>query len=184
MSDAEQTALKPAGKKNRGLFVQWGLGFLLTAVAVFFLTRVISWEELKAAFVAVPASSLAICVAIYLFSMGLRALAWQTLLQRRVSLGRAWLVMAEGYFLNNILPLRLGCRAEEGGDLHLGVAVGFGLIQFAGRQVYVGLGLPQFGGCLQGDADAVVNSQHQLVFGHIFGGLCHLVGGEQCPGDK
>jgi uncharacterized protein (TIRG00374 family) len=125
MSDAEQTAGKPAGKNNRGLFLQWGLGFLLTGVAVFFLTRVISWEELKAAFVAVPLSSLVICVAIYLFSMGLRALAWQTLLQRRVSLGRAWLVMCEGYFLNNILPLRLG---EIGRAFLMGRRTGMGML--------------------------------------------------------
>jgi hypothetical protein len=125
MIDAEPTVLEPPGKKNRGMFLQWGLGFLLTAVAVFFLTRVISWEDLKAAFIAVPASSLAICVAIYLFSMGLRALAWQTLLQRRVSLGRAWLVMAEGYFLNNILPLRLG---EIGRAFLMGRRTGLGML--------------------------------------------------------
>mgnify|MGYP001192831637 CR=1 FL=1 len=85
---AGQSAGEATARKNRGWFLQWGIGILLTAVAVFFLTRVISWEELKAAFVAVPPTTLLLCLAIYLFSMGLRALAWQTLLQRRVSLGR------------------------------------------------------------------------------------------------
>ena len=111
--------------RNRGWFIQWGIGILLTAIAVFFLTRVISWEDLKAAFIAIPPWTLVLALGIYLFSMGLRAWAWQTLLQRRVSLGRAWLVMSEGYFLNNILPFRLG---EIGRAFLMGRRTGMGLL--------------------------------------------------------
>jgi uncharacterized protein (TIRG00374 family) len=52
-----------------------------------------------------------------------RALCWQTLLQRKVSPGRAVLALNEGYFLNNILPLRLG---ELGRALLLGRRSGLG----------------------------------------------------------
>jgi glycosyltransferase 2 family protein len=120
-----EAAGKPAVKKSRGWILQWGLGFLLSGVAVFFLTRVISWEDLKSAFLAIPPWTLLAALGIYLFSMGLRAWAWQTLLQRRVSLGRAWLVMAEGYFLNNILPFRLG---ELGRAFLMGRRTGQGML--------------------------------------------------------
>jgi uncharacterized protein (TIRG00374 family) len=125
MSESTQAAGETEGKKKSSFFLQWGLGILLTGVAVFILTRVISWEELKTAFSTVSPGTLAACMGIYLFSMGLRALAWQTLLQRRVSLGRAWLVMSEGYFLNNILPFRLG---EIGRAFLMGRRTGMGML--------------------------------------------------------
>jgi glycosyltransferase 2 family protein len=125
MSDTEQVVDIPKKKNNSGWLLQWGLGILLTGIAVFFLVKVISWEELKAAFQAVPPTTLLMCLVIYLISMGFRALSWQTLLQRRVSVRRAWLVMGEGYFLNIILPFRLG---EIGRAFLMGRRTGTGML--------------------------------------------------------
>lgn len=83
-------------------------GVLVTAVAVWFLVRAVDWGQFVATLASIPAWILVLNVAIYLMSMVVRALCWQTLLQRKVSPGRAVLAMNEGYFLNNILPLRLG----------------------------------------------------------------------------
>lgn len=114
-----------AARSNRGWIVQWGIGIILTGVAVFLLSRVIHWEELVAAFRAIPLTSLLAATGIYLFSMGLRVWCWHTLLQRRVSFFRAWLGLNEGYFLNNILPLRMG---EVGRSFLIGRRTGLGTL--------------------------------------------------------
>lgn len=110
---------------NRGWLLQWGIGIVLTAAAIFLLTRVISWDSLKSAFASISPSAVLVGVVIYLVSMGLRAWAWRTLLQNRVSLGRAWIVLCEGYFLNNILPFRLG---EIGRAFLMGRRTGMGTL--------------------------------------------------------
>ena len=117
--------MSQAASKDRGWQLQWGIGVIFTALAVYILSRVIHWEDLKAAFLALSPTSLAISVGIYLISFGLRAWCWQTLLQRKVSLWRAWLGLSEGYFLNNILPLRLG---EIGRAFLMGRRTGLGTL--------------------------------------------------------
>jgi glycosyltransferase 2 family protein len=93
---------------NRSWIIQWVIGIALTGIAVFILSRVIRWEELILAFSSISLPTLLTIFVIYLVALFARAWCWQTLLQRKVSLGRAFLVLNEGYFLNNILPLRLG----------------------------------------------------------------------------
>lgn len=87
---------------------QWLIGILLTGLAFFILTKVIDFNEFVVVFRSFPLKTLLIVWAIYLVSMVIRAWGWQNLLQRRVGLWRAVLLMNEGYFLNNILPFRLG----------------------------------------------------------------------------
>jgi hypothetical protein len=45
---------------------------------------------------------------VFFGAIGLRAMAWRTLLMDRVSIGRTFMTLNEGYLLNNILPFRLG----------------------------------------------------------------------------
>lgn len=111
---------------NRSWLIQWGVGIVLTAAAVFVLSRVVSWEELTTAFQAIPPITLVWVSAVYLISMGFRVVAWQTLLERKVSLWHTFLALNEGYFLNNILPLRLG---EIGRAFLLGRRSGLGTLR-------------------------------------------------------
>ncbi len=110
---------------NRSWVWQWLIGILLTGTAVFLLSRVISWEEFKTALGTIQPGRMILLVVVYLVSMVFRALGWQTLLQRKVSLGRAILGMNEGYFLNNILPFRLG---ELGRAFLMGRRTGMGTV--------------------------------------------------------
>jgi uncharacterized protein (TIRG00374 family) len=111
--------------KNRSWVLQWIIGILFSAAAIFLLTRVVRWEEVKTAFASIrPLTFLAI-VAAYMAGMLMRALCWQTLLQRRVSFGWAFLGLNEGYFLNNILPFRLG---ELGRAFLIGRRTGMGTL--------------------------------------------------------
>ncbi len=117
--------MNQAASKNRGWLMQWGIGVVLTCIAILLLSRVVHWEDLKAAFAALSPAALGMTFGIYIISFGLRAWCWQTLLQRKVSLWRAWLVLSEGYFLNNILPLRLG---EIGRAFLMGRRTGLGTL--------------------------------------------------------
>ncbi len=80
----------------------------MTAIAVWFLAKSINWSDFVSTLETFPITVLLGVVAIYLLSMLARAMCWWTLLQRKVSPGRAVLGLNEGYFINNILPLRLG----------------------------------------------------------------------------
>lgn len=115
-----------AAPKSRGWMLQWLVGILLTGLAVFLLTRIIRWEDLKRAAVSIPVSTLLLIAVIYLVSMVVRAFCWQTLLQRKVTLWQAVIALNEGYFLNNILPFRLG---ELGRSFLLGRKSGLGTLQ-------------------------------------------------------
>ena len=103
--------------------LRWLPGVLVTALAVWLLARAVDWNEFITSLVSVPVGMLLLVVALYLVTMVLRALAWQFLLKRQVSPGRAVLAMNEGYFFNNILPFRLGELARAfllGRRSHLG----------------------------------------------------------------
>ena len=45
---------------------------------------------------------------VFFVAIGLRAIAWRTLLADKVTIGRSFMTLNEGYLLNNILPFRLG----------------------------------------------------------------------------
>lgn len=91
----------------RSLF-RWLPGLLTTSLAFYFLTRMVDWREFFHALVSIPISTIILSVLIYLVSMVVRALAWQFLLQRRVTPLQVVLALNEGYFFNNILPFRIG----------------------------------------------------------------------------
>ena len=121
-----QEEAKPlTANSNRGWILQWGIGIVLTGLTFFLLARAVRWEELKTVFLSIPLNVILAAIAIYLFSMAMRVWCWHTLLQRRVSFGRAWLGLNEGYFLNNILPLRLG---EIGRSFLIGRRTGLGTL--------------------------------------------------------
>lgn len=113
-----------ATKSNSWLW-QWLIGIVLTGLAVFLLSRVVDLNEIKEALASIQPGRFVLIAAIYLISMVARAWGWQNLLQRRISLWRAILGMNEGYFLNNILPFRLG---EIGRSFLVGRRTGMGTL--------------------------------------------------------
>ncbi len=111
--------------QNRSWIWQWLIGILFTGAAVFLLSRVVSWDEIKTAFETIKPTTFMLILLVYLLGMVARAVCWQTLLQRRVSLLWAFLGLNEGYLLNNILPFRLG---ELGRSFLIGRRTGMGTI--------------------------------------------------------
>ncbi len=102
--------------KDRGaarrLFLRWLPGLTITLLAFWLLSRMIDWKTFASSLARIPAGMLLLNIAIYLVSLVLRALAWQFLLQRKVTPAQAVLTISEGYLFNNFLPFRLGDLAR------------------------------------------------------------------------
>ncbi len=113
MSEARPSPLREAGR--------WLPGLLISAVALYALSRSVRWEDVRAAFAAMDWRYLIPVVIGYGISMAVRALAWRTLLEEKVTFWQSFLALNEGYMLNNVLPFRLG---ELGRALLLGQDAG------------------------------------------------------------
>ncbi|RPJ44951.1 MAG: hypothetical protein EHM21_09770, partial [Chloroflexi bacterium] len=77
--------------------LRWLPGVLITLLAIWLLARVINWPDFLASLRQMPVGLLFLTVCIYLVSMIARAVAWQFLLQRQVSVPRTVLTLNEGY---------------------------------------------------------------------------------------
>jgi glycosyltransferase 2 family protein len=88
--------------------LRWLPGVVVTFLAIGLLAGMINWREFLASLQRVPVGLLFLTVCIYLVSIVTRGLAWQFLLQRKVSAPRVILTLNEGYLFNNILPFRMG----------------------------------------------------------------------------
>lgn len=119
------SSIAPEGWRSRTRsLLNWLPGVVLTLLAFWLLTRLVTWDAFFRAVISIPASAIILSIVIYLVSMVIRALAWQFLLQRKVSPRQAVLALNEGYFFNNILPFRIGELARAfllGRRSHLGL---------------------------------------------------------------
>jgi len=88
--------------------LRWLPGLVFTAIAFCLIAQFVDWGKFVDALAAISAWSIAFSILIYLISMAIRALAWQFLLQRRVTPSQVILALNEGYFFNNLLPFRIG----------------------------------------------------------------------------
>ncbi len=104
---------------------RWLPGFIISAVALWLVLRTVSWKDFGQALAEMSLATLGLGILIYLVSMVFRAVCWQTILQRKVPLKRAFFVMNEGYMLNNIFPFRLG---EVGRAVILGSSTSIGIL--------------------------------------------------------
>lgn len=62
-------------------------------------------------------------IVLILFSLLTKSLAWRVLLEKKATVGQTYLIVNEGYFLNNIFPLRAG---EIGRAIFMGRTSGLG----------------------------------------------------------
>jgi uncharacterized protein (TIRG00374 family) len=88
--------------------LNWLPGLAFSLLAIWILSRVVTWDEVVGALGRVEPWRLAPAITFYFLGMGLRTLAWRTILQRKASVKQVFYALNEGYLLNNIFPLRLG----------------------------------------------------------------------------
>jgi uncharacterized protein (TIRG00374 family) len=102
--------IEPAASSNAQTRDIWKIvpGILISLTAVVILAFVVDWQEFVKAISQANYFYLWASLPIYLVSYLVRARAWQVILMKVPTLKQVFLAQQSGYFLNNILPLRLG----------------------------------------------------------------------------
>jgi uncharacterized protein (TIRG00374 family) len=83
-------------------------GLVVTAVAVGALFLFIDFDDVRTAFGLADYRMLPLVILLFLCTVGARAMAWRTTMMEKASFVDCFLVLNQGYLLNNILPFRLG----------------------------------------------------------------------------
>ncbi len=83
-------------------------GFLLSIISLVLVFSIADWGTLRESIWLADYRYFVPAIVVFFISIGMRSLAWKTLLKDRVSIRRSFIVLNEGYLLNNLLPFRLG----------------------------------------------------------------------------
>lgn len=83
-------------------------GVIISLAAVAILASLVDLQDLYNNVRKADIRYLILAALIFLVSLFLRAFAWKAILQDKISTSRAFWTINEGYFLNNVLPFRLG----------------------------------------------------------------------------
>ncbi len=87
-----------------GIFI----GLSISVVALLLVFRWAGFKALKEALTTIRLDFIYLAVVTFVLSMFFRVVAWRILLNRSVSIWRVFIVLNQGYLINNILPWRLG----------------------------------------------------------------------------
>jgi hypothetical protein len=83
-------------------------GILISLVVIVILSFLVDWPEVLAAFREVDLRFLALHGLLYMLSVAARAMGARALLEDRPTFRDSFMIMMQGYLLNNVLPFRLG----------------------------------------------------------------------------
>ena len=83
-------------------------GLVISLVVVAALLYFVDLSEVVQAWLDADFRLVPVAAAILILSMLARAVAWRTILQEQVSVGKSFFTISEGYLLNTVLPFRLG----------------------------------------------------------------------------
>lgn len=117
------TELTKGRAENQHLLRRLLPGLAISALAIFILSLFVDLDELRSAFNLVDLSWFPWVILMFVGTLSARAKAWRTILEERATFKDSFLVLNQGYLLNNILPFRLG---EIGRALLLGERSGLG----------------------------------------------------------
>lgn len=110
-------------KIKRKINLRWLPGVLISAIAIYAIFKFVQFKDLVAAFSKVGWPFILIVFSIDVASMMVRGIAWRYILGGKVSWAQSFFGICEGYFLNNIFPLRAG---EIGRSIFVGKSSGLG----------------------------------------------------------
>jgi glycosyltransferase 2 family protein len=83
-------------------------GILISLVVIVILSFLVDWPEVIAAFREIDLRFLALHGLLYMLSVAARAMGARILLEDRPTFRDSFMIMMQGYLLNNVLPFRLG----------------------------------------------------------------------------
>lgn len=110
-------------KKSRKINLRWLPGVLISAIAIYAIFKFVQFKDLATAFSKVGWLFILIVFSIDVITMMIRGIAWQYILGGKVTWAQSFFGVCEGYFLNNIFPLRAG---ELGRSIFVGKSSGLG----------------------------------------------------------
>ncbi len=122
LNQPDEVAEKIKTSRWRGV-MRWLPGVIISGVVLVVVFQLANWKDLGTAFAAVQLPNLLVAVALIVFSLGTRAMAWRTLLNNKARFLDSFFIINEGYLLNNIFPLRMG---EIGRAVLMGRTSGLG----------------------------------------------------------
>jgi glycosyltransferase 2 family protein len=83
-------------------------GILISLVVIAILAFIVDWSQVLDAFRQIDLRFLFLHGLLYMASVAARAMAARILLENRPTFRDSFLIMMQGYLLNNVLPLRMG----------------------------------------------------------------------------
>ncbi len=95
-------------KNKNGKQLRFVIGILLSLVVLAIMILFIDGKEVAAAFKQVNILIIAPLSLLLVFALLCRAYAWRIILNEKVSLSQSFLIINAGYFVNTILPFRVG----------------------------------------------------------------------------
>lgn len=113
---------KPSKSKK---ILRWLPGVVISAIAIYAVIHFTHGQDFGAAIKTVKPWFILFLVAFSILTLFARSVAWRTILGNRVNLKTSFFGVCEGYFLNNLFPLRAG---ELGRALFVGKSSGLGTL--------------------------------------------------------
>ena len=101
----------------------WLPGLVISLVAVLIIIQLVNWADLGSSLRKFTPFYIAASVTLTLLFLGVRSIAWRSLLGGRAKISQTFWVINQGYLLNNLLPFRAG---EVGRAILLGQSTGLG----------------------------------------------------------
>ena len=111
-------------KPNWKGLLRWLPGVLISAIALYAVFRLVHIQDFAKALSTASWQFILLVLALQIITLMIRGKAWQTLLGHGVSWKQAFFGESEGYFLNNLFPLRAG---EIGRSIFVGRSSGLGM---------------------------------------------------------
>jgi len=105
--------------------LRWLPGLIISAIAIYAVFRFTRGQDFIAALRSVNPWFILFLIGASLLTLLARAVAWRTILGKKISLKTSFFGVSEGYFLNNLFPLRAG---EIGRALLVGRSSGLGTL--------------------------------------------------------
>ncbi len=104
---------------------RWLPGLVISAIAIYAIVHFTRGQHIGEALKTVKIGFILLLIVLTLLSLIARSIAWRTILGNKISLVNSFFGICEGYFLNNIFPLRVG---ELGRALLVGRSSGLGTL--------------------------------------------------------
>ena len=107
--------------------MRWLPGVVISIVALGAILFLIQFQgqDARIDFSVIRPEAMAAAVILTILSLLSKSMLWRTLLHNKPTLGQTFLIVNEGYLLNNILPLKAG---EVGRAVFMGKATGLGTL--------------------------------------------------------